>query len=49
MTDDDALAVLAEHGITGEDARTALASWKVNPAGADAARVQRVLAVHGLA
>jgi hypothetical protein len=49
MTDADALAVLAEHGITGEDARTAFATWKVNPRTADSVRVQRVFEARGLA
>lgn len=49
LTDDLILTTLAEHGMTGTDATTALAAWR--QAGADhpdAARVDAVLRSAGL-
>jgi hypothetical protein len=44
ITRQDILATLAERGLTGLDAETALDAWRFNPLGADGGRVQATLA-----
>lgn len=49
VSDKEALAVLAEHGMTGSDATTALDTWKkAGDDHADAARVSAVFRERGL-
>jgi hypothetical protein len=50
ISDKEALAILAEHGMTGADASTALDAWKTSGDGhADAARVASVFRARGIA
>jgi hypothetical protein len=54
LTDTAALAILAEHGMTGDDAATALRAWRsIEPTARtshpDARRVESVLRARGIA